>query len=79
MCTPAQGNFRCTLRLRRDGPPDSLMQRLHSNPDQNGQVLLLAGENGEGTEVAGKLVTDLPRFATTLKDVALPLLADCNT
>ena len=37
------------------------------NPDQNGQVLLLAGENGEGTEAAGKLVTDLPRLATTLK------------
>jgi hypothetical protein len=37
------------------------------NPDQNGQVLLLAGENGEGTEAAGRLVVDLPRLASTLK------------
>lgn len=36
------------------------------NPDQNGQVLLLAGANGEGTEAAGKFVTDLPRLATAL-------------
>ncbi len=37
------------------------------HPDQNGQVLLLAGENGEGTEAAGRLVVDLPRLASTLK------------
>lgn len=37
------------------------------HPDQNGQVLLLAGENAEGTEAAGKLVVDLPRLASTLK------------
>ncbi len=36
------------------------------NPDQNGHVLLLAGANGEGTQAAGKLVTDLPRFSTML-------------
>jgi hypothetical protein len=36
------------------------------NPDQSGQVLLLAGANAEGTEAAGKLVTDLPRLATEL-------------
>jgi hypothetical protein len=36
------------------------------NPDQNGQVLLLAGANAEGTEAAGKFVTDLPRLASTL-------------
>jgi hypothetical protein len=36
------------------------------NPDQNGQVLLLAGANAEGTEAAGKLVTDLPRLSTVL-------------
>lgn len=36
------------------------------NPDQNGQVLLLAGANGEGTEAAGKLATDLPRLSAAL-------------
>ncbi len=36
------------------------------NPDQNGQVLLLGGANGEGTEAAGSLVTDLPRLSTAL-------------
>jgi hypothetical protein len=36
------------------------------NADQNGHVLLLAGANGEGTEAAGKLVTDVPRFAAVL-------------
>jgi hypothetical protein len=37
------------------------------NPDQNGQVLLLGGANAEGTEAAGKLVTELPRLTTMLK------------
>jgi hypothetical protein len=37
------------------------------NLDQNGQVLLLAGASGEGTEAAGKLVTDLPRLSATLQ------------
>ena len=41
------------------------------NPDQNGQVLLLAGANAEGTEAAGKLVTDLPRFSTALKNCGI--------
>ena len=36
------------------------------NPDQNGQVLLLAGANGEGTEAAGKLVSDLQRLSSAL-------------
>ncbi|HEY2471444.1 MAG TPA: hypothetical protein VGI45_26880 [Terracidiphilus sp.] len=36
------------------------------NADQNGHVLLLAGANGEGTEAAGKLVTDTPRLAAVL-------------
>ncbi|MBT9332430.1 hypothetical protein [Paracidobacterium acidisoli] len=40
---------------------------LVQNPDQNGQVLLLAGANGEGTEAAGRLVTDLPRLSTILQ------------
>jgi hypothetical protein len=39
---------------------------LVKNPDQSGQVLLLAGANAEGTEAAGKLVTDLPRLSTEL-------------
>jgi hypothetical protein len=39
---------------------------LVQNPSQSGQVLLLAGANAEGTEVAGKLVTDLPRLSDML-------------
>ncbi len=41
------------------------------NLDQNGQVLLLAGANAEGTEAAGKLVTDLPRLSTALKNCGI--------
>jgi hypothetical protein len=37
------------------------------NPDQNGQVLLLAGANGEGTEAAGNLVTDITRLTAALQ------------
>jgi len=37
------------------------------NPDQSGQVLLLAGANEEGTEAAGRFVTDLPRLSTELR------------
>jgi hypothetical protein len=36
------------------------------NPDQAGQILLLAGATGEGTEAAGRLVTDLPRLSSAL-------------
>jgi hypothetical protein len=39
---------------------------LVKNPDQSGQVLLLAGANEEGTEAAGKFATDLPRLSTEL-------------
>jgi hypothetical protein len=35
---------------------------LVQNPNQSGQVLLLAGADGEGTEAAGHLVTDLPHL-----------------
>jgi hypothetical protein len=42
------------------------------NPDQNGQVLLLGGANAEGTEAAGKLVSDLPRLSTVLKGCGIP-------
>jgi hypothetical protein len=41
------------------------------NPDQDGHVLLLAGASGEGTEAAGKLVTDLPRLAQISKSCGL--------
>jgi len=37
------------------------------NLDQSGQVLLLAGADGEGTAAAGKFVTDLPRLTTALE------------
>jgi hypothetical protein len=40
---------------------------LVKNPDQSGQILLLAGANGEGTEAAGKFATDLPRLSTELR------------
>jgi hypothetical protein len=39
---------------------------LLQNPDQNGQVLLVAGVDAEGTEAAGRFVTDLPRFTKAL-------------
>jgi hypothetical protein len=37
------------------------------NPDHNGQILLLAGANAEGTEAAGRLITDMPRLSTALR------------
>jgi hypothetical protein len=39
---------------------------LVQNPDQNGEVLLLAGADGEATAAAGDFVTDLPRMAHAL-------------
>ncbi|HEX3940733.1 MAG TPA: hypothetical protein VHX11_04535 [Acidobacteriaceae bacterium] len=44
---------------------------LVKNPDQQGQVLLLGGANAEGTEAAGKLITDLPRLAAALKSCGI--------
>jgi hypothetical protein len=41
------------------------------NPDEHGQVLLLSGENGEGTEATGRLVSDLPRLTATLKQCGI--------
>jgi len=41
------------------------------NPDQNGQVLLIGGANAEGTEAAGKLVTDLPRLSNVLRSCGI--------
>ena len=40
---------------------------LVANPDQNGQVLLLAGADREGTLAAGRLVTDLPRLSAAMQ------------
>jgi len=42
------------------------------NPDQNGHVLLLAGENREGTEAAGRLATDLSRLSDVLQKCGIP-------
>lgn len=42
------------------------------NPDQNGHVLLLAGENREGTEAAGRLATDLSRLSDVLQKCDIP-------
>jgi hypothetical protein len=44
---------------------------LVQNPDHNGQVLLLAGANAEGTEVAGKLVTNSTRFSSILRQCGI--------
>jgi hypothetical protein len=40
---------------------------LVANPDQSGQVLLLAGLNREGTQAAGNLVTDPARLAAAIR------------
>jgi hypothetical protein len=37
------------------------------NPGKDGQVLILAGANGEGTAAAGELVTSAPRLSTALQ------------
>ncbi len=40
---------------------------LVSNPDQKGQVLIIAGSNAEATEAAGKLATDLEALPKILQ------------
>jgi hypothetical protein len=37
------------------------------NPDTNGHILLLAGANGEGTEAAGEMATDISRLTDALR------------
>lgn len=37
------------------------------NPGKEGQILILAGANGEGTEATGELVTNGPRLAAALQ------------
>jgi hypothetical protein len=41
------------------------------NPDQNGQILLLAGANAEGTNAAGRLITDMPRLSMALHECGI--------
>lgn len=41
------------------------------NPDQNGQVLLLAGANGEGTAAAGEFATDPQRISRALQNCGI--------
>jgi hypothetical protein len=41
------------------------------NPDQDGQVLVLAGATGQGTVVAGKFITDLPRLSEALQNCGI--------
>lgn len=41
-------------------------------PNQSGQVLLLAGANGEGTEAAGHMVTDREHLLRALKYCGIP-------
>ncbi len=43
-----------------------------SNPGQSGEALLLAGSNAEATEAAGKLATNLPQLASTLRGCGAP-------
>jgi hypothetical protein len=41
---------------------------LVGNPNQSGQVLIVAGSNAEATEAAGKMATNVPLLAQTLKN-----------
>jgi len=41
------------------------------NPDTNGHVLLVAGANAEGTEAAGRLITDIPRLSEALQECSI--------
>jgi len=44
---------------------------LVANPEQNGQVLLLAGSDAEATEAAGKLVTNIDALSKILKSAGI--------
>lgn len=44
---------------------------LVKNPDESGQVLLLAGANSEGTAAAGKVATDLTRLSSELHNCGI--------
>ena len=47
---------------------------LVQNPDQNGEVLLLAGADGEATAAAGDFVTNLPKMSYALSSCGVPAL-----
>jgi hypothetical protein len=42
------------------------------NPGHAGQILMIAGANGEGTEAAGSLLTDSTRWDSLLNSCNLP-------
>lgn len=44
---------------------------LVQNPDQNGYILLVAGANAEGTEAAGRIVTDDRRLSAVLQQCGI--------
>lgn len=48
---------------------------LVGNPEQSGQVLLLAGLNREGTQAAGNFVSDPERLSAALRDCGIPSAA----
>ncbi len=45
------------------------------NPGHTGQILMIAGANGEGTEAAGSLVTDPTRWDSLVSSCSLPKAA----
>jgi hypothetical protein len=45
---------------------------LVENPNEHGQVLLIAGISGEGTQAAGELATDLPSLSAALQKCGIP-------
>jgi hypothetical protein len=52
---------------------------LVKNPDQSGQVLLLAGANAEGTEAAGKFAPICPAYLPNYANAASQLLVRPST
>lgn len=48
------------------------------NPDQSGQVFLLAGTTAESTNAASEFATDVPLFASTLKNCGIALTPASN-
>lgn len=55
-----------TARGFATGESFAILALVH-NPNQSGQVLLLAGANGEGTEAAGHIVSDREHLMTALE------------
>jgi hypothetical protein len=61
-----QATYIPTARGFATGESFAILALVH-NPNQTGQVLLLAGANGEGTEAAGHIVSDRERLLTALE------------